>query len=325
MGRPKTNESGQLARRNGKPPPGGQLGAMVERMAPTLAQALPRHIGAERLVRVTQSALMSNPRIAECNAASFAACLLTAAQLGLEPNTPLGQGYLIPRKVNGVMTCTWQTGYQGMIDLAYRSGMVTGIDAEVVRAGDEFTWRKGLEPRLDHVPSLDPNRESQPITHAYAVVRIKGADPRFEVLSLAQIEARRMVNDRSDRPTGVWAQHYAEMAKKTAIRAALKYAPKSAEMRTATMLEDAGDTGSYDVVVDRRVTEALAAAGLSYEDAVPDAAPSSAPRSGPDPRVAQMAQAAGVADEDAAKMLADGFDIDPNTGEVLPPGSGGQA
>ncbi len=44
---------------------------------------------------------------------SFLAALMNAAQLGLEPNTPLRQAYLIPYKNNrkGIMECHFRIGY----------------------------------------------------------------------------------------------------------------------------------------------------------------------------------------------------------------------
>ena len=72
-----------------------------------------------------------------------------AAQLGVEPNTALGQAYLIPYGNQ----CQFQLGYKGMLDLAYRTGEVRSITAEVVREGDVFEYELGLNPKLRHVPA----------------------------------------------------------------------------------------------------------------------------------------------------------------------------
>lgn len=37
---------------------------------------------------------------------------MTAAQLGMEPNTPLGQAYLIPYENHGKEECQFQLGYR---------------------------------------------------------------------------------------------------------------------------------------------------------------------------------------------------------------------
>lgn len=46
---------------------------------------------------------------------SFLSAMMNAAQLGLEPNTPLGQAYLILFKNKGVFECQFQIGYKGLI------------------------------------------------------------------------------------------------------------------------------------------------------------------------------------------------------------------
>ena len=61
-----------------------------------IAKALPSVLTPERFSRMVLTALAKTPKLAECTPASFVGSMLTAAQLGLEPNTPLGQAYLIP-------------------------------------------------------------------------------------------------------------------------------------------------------------------------------------------------------------------------------------
>lgn len=70
---------------------------------------------------------------------SFLAALMNAAQLGLEPNTPLGQAYLIPYKNKSVLECQFQIGYKGLIDLAYRNFLKQDIEK---RNGDSMEKRK---------------------------------------------------------------------------------------------------------------------------------------------------------------------------------------
>lgn len=318
MGRPRTKGNGQIVPRgNNKPAQsdeqGDDLRKLIFRMRKQIEAALPKHVSAERVARIAMTAVTANPKLAACSPGSFIACLLTAAQAGLEPNTPLGQCYLIPRKGH----CTLQIGYQGWIDIAYRSGFVTGIAADVVREGDHFVWSKGLEPRLEHIPSSEANREEQPILFAYAVVRLRGSEPHFDVLSYAMIERRRLMNEAEKAGKfSPWRDHYAEMAKKTAIKAALKYAPKSVEMRTLDAVENAGEIGQpIDVVVDDKIAKALATEGLSFEELVPDA-----PAQVTSGSVETFAKAAGVTDlEKAQEMMAAGYEVDPNTGEVVPP------
>ena len=99
---------------------------------------------------------------------SFLAALMNAAQLGLEPNTPLGQAYLIPYKNKGVLECQFQIGYKGLIDLAYRNGQMQTIQAQAVYENDEFSYEYGLEPKLFHRPAFSDRGE---LVYFYGIFR----------------------------------------------------------------------------------------------------------------------------------------------------------
>ena len=96
----------------------------IRQMQGEIKKALPSVMTPERFSRIVLSALSANRKLAETTPQSFLGAMMTAAQLGVEPNTPLGQAYLIPYW-NGkakVLECQFQLGYKGLIDLAYRSG-----------------------------------------------------------------------------------------------------------------------------------------------------------------------------------------------------------
>ena len=99
----------------------------IKQMAPAIKAALPAVMTPERFTRITLSALSTSPKLQSCTPPSFLGAMMTAAQLGVEPNTPLGQAYLIPywSKKVGANECQFQLGYKGLIDLAYRSGDVS--------------------------------------------------------------------------------------------------------------------------------------------------------------------------------------------------------
>ena len=107
-------------------------------------------------IRLTLTAFSKTPKLYECTQASLLGALLMAAQLGMEPNSPLGQAYLIPyyNRDKAAYECQFQLGYKGMINLAYRSGKVTDIAAYEVRANDRFDYELGLESKLYHKPAL---------------------------------------------------------------------------------------------------------------------------------------------------------------------------
>lgn len=71
---------------------------MIKTLEPEIRKALPSVLTPERFIRMALTAVNNTPALAQCTPMSFIAALMNAAQLGLEPNTPLGQAYLIPYK-----------------------------------------------------------------------------------------------------------------------------------------------------------------------------------------------------------------------------------
>lgn len=240
---------------------GGDLAGLLKSMEGEIARALPKHITPDRMARVCLTALRTTKDLDRCTPASFLAAIMACAQLGIEPNSPLGHAYLIPYKDkrNNVINCNLILGYQGMIDLALRSGRVTSIKAYVVREGDRFEMEHGLHEKLVHVPSGD---EDAPLTHAYAVARIKDGDPIFTVLSKPAIEKRRKKGGSGFGAKTPWDTDYEAMAMKSAVRALWKWLPKSAEMANAQAVDDAAERRAPISYAVPEIGEALTAAGL---------------------------------------------------------------
>lgn len=283
---PKTTTDGRIVKalpQEVRPASEAQLSTMLQSMAPQIAKAVPRHMNPDRMLRVALTALRTTRNLGLCSVPSFLASVMSLAQLGLEPNTPLGYAYLIPRKKTDPRTraligydCTVMIGYQGMIDLAIRSGMVTSVYAHEVRDGDVFDYDYGTEKFIKHKPSMT-GRSKARITHFYAVAKIKDGDPQMEVLSIEDIEARRARS--SARDDGPWVTDYVAMGRKTAVRAIYPWIPKSAEMTKAIVLEDAGERGVQSTAWDEQVVNALRAQSIEVpEEKLPEPESTQAPQ-----------------------------------------------
>lgn len=197
----------------------------IKKMQGEIAKALPSVLTPERFTRITLSALSTNAKLAQTTPKSFLGAMMTSAQLGMEPNTPLGQAYLIPYKNHGVLECQFQLGYKGLIDLAYRSGQVSTIQAQTVYANDEFEYELGLEPKLRHVPAK--TNRGEPIFF-YAVFRTKDGGYGYEVMSIDDVRTHAKKYSKAY-GNGPWQTNFEEMAKKTVLKKALKYAPLKTE------------------------------------------------------------------------------------------------
>lgn len=195
----------------------------IKSMESEIAKALPSVITPERFTRIVLSALSTTPALASTTPQSFLGAMMTAAQLGMEPNTPLGQAYLIPFRNNkkGCMETQFQIGYKGLIDLAYRSGEVSMIQAQIVYENDDFEYSFGLEPKLEHKPSKG-NRGNA--IFVYAVFRTKDGGTGFDVMSMEDVKKHAQQYSKSF-GNGPWQTNFEEMAKKTVLKKVLKYAP----------------------------------------------------------------------------------------------------
>ena len=196
-------------------------------MKPQIEAALPSVITPERFSRMALTAVSSNPKLADCTPQSFMGALMQAAQLGLEPNTPLGQAYLIPFKNKGKMETQFQLGYKGFIELAHRWGEFRNIEARVVYENDEFRYSYGLEPELVHKPAKS-NRGD--VICYYAVYTLVNGGFGFEVMSKEDIQAHaKKYSQAYGSSYSPWRTAFDEMAKKTVIKRVLKYAPIKTE------------------------------------------------------------------------------------------------
>lgn len=275
MAQPQTDQSGKIIPRN-KASNGGDdksLAALLQKMGPEIARAVPKHINPERMMRIALTTLRMNAALMQTTPASFLGCVMTAAQLGLEIGGPFAHAYLIPYK----RECTLIISYRGMLELARRSGLVSAIYAYDVREGDRFSYALGLNPTLDHVPSADEGRESKRITHVYAVAKLKDGEPIFIVLTWAQVLTYR--NRSRARDSGPWVTDTTAMALKTAVRRLFTWIPQSSEMALAAAVDEAPEIGRTQLTsFDESVTKALLAEGVDtsdVEDEVPpvDVAP----------------------------------------------------
>lgn len=204
---------------------------MIKTLEPEIARALPSVITPERFTRMALNALNNTPKLAECTQMSFLAALMNAAQLGLEPNTPLGQAYLIPYKNKGVLECQFQIGYKGMLDLVYRNEMVQTVQAQVVYQNDEFYYALGLTGRLEHIPTLRDRGEPYAF---YALFKLENGGYGFEVMSKTDMDAFALQYSKGiSSEYSPWKTNYIDMAKKTVIKKVLKYAPLKTEFQRA--------------------------------------------------------------------------------------------
>lgn len=224
-------ESTTIERRADDPP----IVAALKQWEPDIAAALPEGYTPSRFKSVCVNLARSNPQLLNTSPLSFVASVLMSAQLGLEPGAPLGLSWIIPRRNKGQLEANFQVGYQGLRQLAYRSGVVSSIEARIVHDGDEFDFAHGLGgTNWTHKPAGEPGREW---THVYAAARLVTGSEPFEVMTIAEVRAHRDRYVTDWQKNKAWKEHEPEMARKTVTAKLCRQLPMSVEFRTALAVD----------------------------------------------------------------------------------------
>lgn len=210
-----------------------------EKMQEQFGKALPKHLSAERFVRVCLTALTRTPELVNCTQESFFKCILDLSAMGLEPDGV--RAHLIPYKNNRENTteCTLLIDYKGLVELVRRSGDVVRIHADVVCASDIFEFSVGQI--LKHTWDIAKPRGTT--VAVYAMVVFKAGESQAVVLTKDEIESVRSRSKSKDK--GPWVTDYNEMAKKVAFRRLCKWLTLSPDLLQHIANEDEAEFGQY--------------------------------------------------------------------------------
>jgi recombination protein RecT len=219
-----------------------------------IAKVLPRHMTAERMIRVALTATMKTPKLLLCTADSLTRCLLDCSAIGLEPDGR--RAHLIPfeDKKAGTVICTLIIDYKGLVELAMRSGLVSYLYADVVREGDLFEFSLGEIKR--HVPWFLRRDEDRPLEAGqdiavYAYARMANGASAVAVMSIEEVYSirdgsqgwqafKKGFTKKNPWDPSDWVSEQ-EMKKKTALRRLCKMMPQSPELRDAVEKDDEHD------------------------------------------------------------------------------------
>lgn len=217
---------------------GKTLMDLFNEMKPAIQQAIPSHLTPERLLRIATTSIRTNPKLKVCTPESLLGAVMQCAQLGLEPSI-LGHAYLVPyrnkkkdekgKEIGWADEAQFQIGYKGLIELARRTGQISSIMAQPVHEEDEFEYEYGINEKLKHIPA---DGDRGPVVKYYAYAKFKDGGYSFLVMSRKDIETHRDKFSKA-KSYGPWLEHFDEMAKKTVLKALMKYMPISVEFAKA--------------------------------------------------------------------------------------------
>lgn len=194
----------------------------------------------------------NNPGLEDASASSLLAAMMACVHTDLMPNTPAQLAFIIPYKDHrsGRVNAQFQIGYKGLATLAYRSGQVRIINAELVFNGDTFRVEFGTDRKLVHHPNFDVDRtDYKNVTHAYATATLSTGEVKFEVMTRAELNKIQETAKAksSDSPWKLWPS---EMAKKTVVKRLAKLLPsdsKDQRLAYAAYIDNLAEVGRLKV------------------------------------------------------------------------------
>lgn len=208
-----------------------------------LEMALPKHLTADRMMRLSLTEFSKNPKLQECTHNTIFGSIVTASQLGLEIGVN-GQGYLVPYWNNkkNVNECQFIPGWKGLVDLAQRGGRAS-VWTGAVYEGDEFDYMLGDSPYCRHKPCGEFDEAK--LTHVYAIGRVK--DSEMPVIEVWPVKKVNMHFEKTVTPSlkkyHYSKKHFEAYAKKVALLQVLKYMPQSIELSNAMEVSGAVEAG----------------------------------------------------------------------------------
>jgi len=282
-------------------------------MREQLKAALPPHVTVEKFLRVAMTAVQQNPDLLNKDRASLFASIVTSAQLGLLPDAQLGEAYFVPFKGKVQLI----PGYRGLLKLA-RQGDIGFVESEVICANDKTLYVLGDN---SHFESMVHWQDRGEMVAVYAVAKYRdGGICARVVMTKKQVDDIRARSQAANGPA--WTDNYEEMAKKTALRRLAKLLPLSTNAASAFRVSELSEelNRSANVIEGEVVSD-------EADQPIP-ASPTAAPKrrkTALDAILRQEATPSVAADRTAPDSAAGGFEVDPDTGEIIGDGDGSAA
>ena len=209
----------------------------VKRMTAEYQLAMPKGMEATQLVRDAITCLRTIKHLDACDPQSLLGALMTCAQLGLRPAV-LGHAWPLPYWDGRSRSYKAQLviGYQGYVELGYRSGKISAITSRIVRQGERFSlvFHEDRD-ELIHEPAVD-GLPGDPRTFYSTARLVNGGYTVTEPWSVERMEAHRdrhAPRNRNKEITGPWVDNFPQMGQKTMVLVNYRLLPKSAEMAIA--------------------------------------------------------------------------------------------
>lgn len=210
---------------------------------------------------------LKNKDVFKCDRLSIIDSLLKCSQFELIPNGT-GQCCLLPYKNGDVSNLQFQPEYKGIIEIAYRTGIVKSINSSTVYENDAFDFDEGSNPFVKHKKTLG---ERGQLIGVYVVINLQDSQI-IQVMAKKEIDsvmnktkqvitAKKYNNGKDEK--SIWFNYYDEQAKKTVIKRALKLAPKSEQLNQLIQLDNSLEADFVNIPDDSKAMKIMSSFGLN--------------------------------------------------------------
>lgn len=205
----------------------------------------------DKFMVTVENMVRKNDKLLECDQSSLFGSILTAAEFGLEPNTPAGLSWIIPRKNTrqNKTFAEWQIGYQGICMLLYRNPRIKKIISEMVYSNDIFRHEMGDDMNWHFQFKPGPDNKRGLRRGVFAVIHLEGSEPLFTYMSEGEINE---IKAKSQRPQTYEHANDPQgwMWRKAAVKQCAKLAPKGTALAQNAINIDSMIEGGATVVLD---------------------------------------------------------------------------
>jgi phage RecT family recombinase len=212
-------------------------------------------VRAPALASAALTAALDNPTLLDCEPLSMVRAVYKVAALGLRIGETVD---LVPTKKGSRNLAEAWIRVKGTVELAIRSGAVQFVREGFVVDGDEFEHEERADgTHFRHKSHGTPALDAGNVSHVYAIVTLRSGARIYEVWTRERVLAHKQKYAKNLRDTSPWNTHPLGMWAKCVVRAALRFAPLSPEVREAI------SEGDSPMAIDTDPTDALkAGAGL---------------------------------------------------------------
>lgn len=164
---------------------------------------------------------------------TFRDAIFASAEMGLQIDGI--EGCLVLYKSKTMGDCiNFQPMWQGLTEIAYRTGIVKSFDRGVYCKGDDFEWNMGKV--VKHIIHFEKGRGK--VIGYWVRANLVNGGVVDDFKTIAEIEKVKEVSKTKDFSNSPWNNWYDEMAFKTVFRAVCKRLPKTEALNKALAIWD---------------------------------------------------------------------------------------